>query len=134
MTALAIPGSSEIKRARPRRHQRNVPLIAGLTLLGLIVLAVICAPLLTHWDPIQQDLVNARSAPGTPGHPLGTDELGRDVWSRLLYGGRIDLVVGFLAVIAPFIIGTTFGLISGWFGGWGDTLTMRTVDVLQFCS
>ncbi len=129
MTAVTAQGAS-VERMRVRRRQRNVPLVAGLTLLLLIVLAAICAPLLTHWDPIQQDLVNARATPGTPGHLLGTDALGRDVLSRLLYGARVDLRVGFLAVISPFIIGTVLGLISGWFGGWLDMVIMRIVDVV----
>jgi peptide/nickel transport system permease protein len=129
MTAITAPALAGAPTRR-RRRQRNTPLIAGLVLLGLIVLAAIFAPLLTSWDPIAQDLVNARAAPGTPGHLLGTDALGRDVLSRLLYGARIDLRVGFLAVISPFIIGTVLGLVSGWFGGWIDTLIMRIVDVV----
>ena len=129
MTAITAPALAELP-AKRRRRQRNTPLIAGLTLLGLIVLAAIFAPLLTPWDPIAQDLVNARSAPFTPGHLLGTDALGRDVLSRLLYGARIDLRVGVLAVISPFVIGTVLGLVSGWFGGWIDTLIMRIVDVV----
>ena len=129
MTALTMRGAP-VERAKRRRRQRNVPLAAGLALLLLIVLAAVFAPLLTHWDPIEQDLVNARSAPGTSGHLLGTDALGRDVFSRLLYGARIDLRVGILAVISPFFIGTVLGLIAGWFGGWLDTLIMRIVDVV----
>ena len=129
MTALVAKGTT-VSRRKKRRRQRNVPLVAGLSLLLLIVLAAVFAPLLTHWDPIQQDLVNARSAPGTPGHLLGTDALGRDVLSRLLYGARVDLQVGVLAVISPFIIGTALGLMAGWFGGWIDMLIMRIVDVV----
>lgn len=129
MTALTVRGAP-VERAKRRRRQRNVPLAAGLALLLLIVLAAVFAPLLTHWDPIEHDLVNARSAPGTSGHLLGTDALGRDVFSRLLYGARIDLRVGILAVISPFFIGTVLGLIAGWFGGWLDTLIMRIVDVV----
>lgn len=131
MTAISFPGRTT-DAARPRRARRkhNIPLIAGLTLFGLIVLAAILAPVLTSYDPIQQDLLHARLPPGSPGHPLGTDLYGRDVLSRLLYGARIDLRVGVLAVLSPFIIGTTLGLISGWFGGWLDTLIMRIVDVV----
>lgn len=117
---------------RPRRARRkhNIPLIAGLTIFGLIVLAAIFAPLLTGYDPIQQDLANALLPPGAPGHLLGTDQFGRDVWSRLIFGARVDLRVGVLAVLSPFIIGTFLGLIAGWFGGWLDTLIMRIVDVV----
>lgn len=129
MTTLIAP-TTTLARPKRRRRQRNIPLAVGLTLLLLIVLSAVFAPLLTHWDPIQQDLVNARSAPGTAGHLLGTDELGRDVLSRLLYGARVDLQVGILAVISPFIIGTALGLMAGWFGGWIDMLIMRIVDVV----
>jgi peptide/nickel transport system permease protein len=129
--AISFPGRTlEVARPRKRRRQTNIPLIVGLTLFGLIVLAAICAPLLTSWDPIQQNLLQARLAPGSPHHLLGTDTLGRDVLSRLLYGARIDLRVGVLAVLTPLVVGTTLGLLSGWFGGWFDALMMRIVDVV----
>jgi peptide/nickel transport system permease protein len=107
----------------------NPTLLVGLSLLGLIVLAALCAPLLTSYDPIEQDLGNALADPGGE-HLLGTDQLGRDVWARLLYGARVDLRVGALAVLFPFLIGATLGLIAGWFGGWFDTLLMRVVDMV----
>ncbi len=117
-------------RTRLRRRQRNTPLVAGLILFGAIALAALCAPLLTSHDPIQQSLNEAFLAPGSPGHLLGTDALGRDVWSRMLYGARVDLRVAVLAVITPFILGSLTGLIAGWFGGWVDTVLMRIVDVV----
>lgn len=107
----------------------NATLTAGLVLLGLIVLAAVCAPLLTSWDPIQQDLTKSLLPPGD-GHLLGTDQLGRDVFARLLYGARTDLRVGALAVLFPFLIGTTLGLLAGWFGGWFDLVLMRVVDMV----
>jgi peptide/nickel transport system permease protein len=131
MTAISLPGrTTDAVRPRRARRKRNIPLIVGLTLFAVLVLAAILAPVLTSHDPIQQDLLHARLAPGSPGHPLGTDQFGRDVLSRLLYGARVDLRVGVLAVISPFFIGTMLGLISGWFGGWLDTLIMRVVDVV----
>ncbi len=131
MTAISFPGRSTVATpARRARRQHNVPLIAGLALFGLIVLAAVFAPLLSGYDPIAQDLAHARLAPGSPGHLLGTDQFGRDVLTRLLYGARIDLRVGVLAVISPFIIGTALGLVAGWFGGWLDTVIMRVVDVV----
>jgi peptide/nickel transport system permease protein len=117
-------------RRRLRRRQRNTPLVAGLTLFGLIVLVALCAPLLTSHDPIQQSLNDAFLAPGSAGHPLGTDALGRDVWARLLYGARVDLRVAVLAVVSPFIIGSLTGLVAGWFGGWIDTIIGRVIDVV----
>ncbi|HEY8302041.1 MAG TPA: ABC transporter permease [Jatrophihabitans sp.] len=130
MTAVPFPGRTTTLQARRSRRKHNVPLILGLALFGLIVLAAVLAPVLTSYDPIQQDLLHPRLAPGSPGHLLGTDQFGRDVLSRLLYGARIDLRVGVLAVVTPFIIGTLLGLVAGWFGGWSDTLIMRVVDVV----
>ncbi len=117
-------------RRRLRGRRRNTPLVAGLTLFGLIVLVALCAPLLTSHDPIQQSLNEAFLAPGSAGHPLGTDALGRDVWARLLYGARVDLSVAVLAVVSPFIIGSLIGLVAGWFGGWIDTIIGRVIDVV----
>jgi len=136
MTAITFPGrstDSSPERASTRakkRRKRNVPLIAGLTLFAVIVLLAILAPVLSSYDPTVPDLAHAHLAPGTDGHLLGTDYLGRDVLSRLLFGARIDLRVGVTAVISPFVIGTILGLVAGWFGGWLDTLIMRIVDVV----
>ncbi len=128
MTAVAT-ATQPRSVSRRASFRLNPTLIAGLTLLGLIVLAAICAPLLTPWDPIQQDLTKSLAAPGN-GHLLGTDQLGRDVFTRLLYGARVDLRVGALAVLFPFVIGGTLGLLAGWFGGWFDAVLMRIVDIV----
>ena len=90
---------------------------------------VLMASYLTKSDPIKQDLMNTLQG-GTPEHFLGTDNLGRDVWSRLLYGGRTDLILASAAVLAPFILGTILGAICGYFSGWVDTLVMRIADVV----
>jgi peptide/nickel transport system permease protein len=128
MSAAVLPTRS--RRATLTAPLRlNRTLAAGLVLLGLIVLAAVCAPLLTSWDPIQQDLTRALLPPGN-GHLLGTDQLGRDVFARLLHGARVDLRVGALAVLFPFLIGTTLGLLAGWFGGWFDLVLMRVVDMV----
>jgi peptide/nickel transport system permease protein len=121
----AVPGT----RGR-RRGRWNAPLVAGLVLFALIVACALCAPLLTSYDPIQQNLKDAFLPPGSPNHLLGTDSLGRDVLSRLLYGARVDLRVGVLAVVSPFVIGSLIGLISGWFGGWVDAVIGRVVDMV----
>jgi peptide/nickel transport system permease protein len=131
MTAIGFPGrTTGVLAARRQRGTVNATLVAGLTLFALIVLAAICAPLLTRADPIAQDLLQARLPPGSPGHLLGTDQLGRDVLARLLYGARVDLQVGVLAVVTPFVAGTVLGLLTGWIGGWFDTVVMRVVDVV----
>ncbi|MCW2878698.1 MAG: Nickel transporter permease [Sphaerisporangium sp.] len=134
MTSVPFPGRS-LKpgtATKPRRRARrfNGPLIIGLTLFGLLILAAVFAPLITSADPVAQNLPQSLLPPGSPGHLLGTDRFGRDVLARLLYGARIDLRVGVLAVVSPLIIGTILGLISGWFGGWFDTVLMRIVDMV----
>ncbi len=108
---------------------RNRTLVAGLALLGVIVAIVGCAPLLPADNPDQQDLLHVLAGPSAA-HPLGTDDLGRDIWARLLYAGRIDLAIGFAAVIAPFILGAALGLIAGYRGGWADAVIMRVLDIV----
>lgn len=135
MTAVGIPGlpgrSLVTGGLRTRRGgARNIPLTVGVALFVLLVAAAVFAPLLTSADPVEQDLVNGLLPPGSPGHLLGTDQLGRDVFARLLYGARIDLRVGVLAVLTPFVVGTALGLLTGWFGGWFDTVVMRVVDMV----
>jgi peptide/nickel transport system permease protein len=125
--ALSAPSRTRLALRAPLRL--NGTLLAGLVLLGLIVLTAVCAPLLTSWDPTQQDLTNSLAAPGN-GHLLGTDQLGRDVFARLLYGARVDLRVGAIAVLLPFLIGSTLGLLAGWLGGWFDLVLMRLVDMV----
>jgi peptide/nickel transport system permease protein len=124
------PAVPTVSTGRRRRGRRNATLMAGLGLFGLIVLCAICAPLLTSQDPIKQNLSAALLAPGSAGHLLGTDQFGRDVFARLLYGARTDLKVGVIAVVSPFIIGSLIGLIAGWFGGWVDTIIGRIVDIV----
>lgn len=127
--ALAVPAfPAEEVLARPKRR---VPptLIAGTVILGILIAIAVFAPLLTPFDPIKQDPARALLGPSAQ-HLLGTDQLGRDVWTRLLYGARIDLEVGFLAVALPFVVGTAIGCVAGYFGGWLDTVAMRAVDVV----
>jgi peptide/nickel transport system permease protein len=111
-----------------RPWYRNGALVAGGSIIGLLVLVAVFAPVIAPHDPIAQDLINALQPP-SGGHWLGTDKYGRDVLSRLIWGARIDLRVGFLAVLIPFVIGSILGGIAGYFGGWLDTLVMRIVDV-----
>jgi peptide/nickel transport system permease protein len=119
------------EQAQPRQAHwyRQPALMAGLVLLAVILFMVIGAPLLTSYNPDTQDL-NAILAGPSAHHLLGTDQLGRDTWSRLLYGGRIDLQVAFIAVLFPFILGTILGSVAGYFGGWVDLVIMRVVDIV----
>jgi peptide/nickel transport system permease protein len=111
-----------VRRDRFRsRWYRNASFVGGLAILGVIALLALFAPLLTRYGPTQQNLTNILAPPSAQ-HWLGTDQLGIDIWSQLLYGARVDLHVAFLAVLFPFVLGTTLGLLAGFFGGWADTL------------
>ncbi|MFD2056771.1 ABC transporter permease [Mesorhizobium calcicola] len=117
----------------PRRGVSPRLWLAGGWLL-LALLAAIFAPLVAPQDPLAQDLMLERLPPfwldgAEPGYWLGTDSLGRDLLSRLIFGGRIAFVVAFAAAIATCLVGSTLGLISGYFGGWTDRIISRIVDV-----
>ena len=112
-----------------RRWYRTPSFVAGASILGAIVLLAVLAPVASWHDPVQQNLLQILQGPSWT-HPLGTDELGRDEWARLLYGARTDLRVAFLAVLFPFVIGTAIGLVAGYFGGWVDTVSNWFVNVV----
>ncbi|MFQ5867542.1 MAG: oligopeptide ABC transporter permease [bacterium] len=112
-----------------RRFRRNkLALFGALIILSLALVAVI-APLIAPFNPNQQDILH-RLEPPSVKHPLGTDDLGRDLLSRIIYGTRVSLLVGFVAVGIAIIIGSFLGLLSGYFGGWLDALIMRFVDIM----
>src|SRR5437016_4552863 len=109
----------------------NPTLLVGLVLFGLVILVAICAPLLTPYDPIVQQLDEAFWPPLSANHILGTDNFGRDVWSRIVYSTRLDLQIGLISVLFPFVFGSLIGIATGYLGGWLDTIFMRIVDVLM---
>lgn len=111
------------------RARHNSSLIAGATITGVVVALCVLAPLIGRYGPAQQNLLATFQGPSAA-HFLGTDDLGRDVWSRLLYAGRTDLQVGVLAIIFPFVFGSLVGTLAGYFGGWFDAVVMRVVDVV----
>ena len=113
-----------------RRFIKNKLAVVGFILLVLFVLAAIFAPLLTTYQRDSIDLLNIESSPSL-GHLLGTDELGRDVFTRLLYGGRVSLGVALSATILQLLIGVTLGCISGFYGKWIDNFIMRIVDTVM---
>ncbi len=106
-----------------------VPLILGISILGAWLLIAIFAPVLAPYDPIFQDAA-VRLKPPSMAHPFGTDNFGRDILSRVIWGARIDLQIAAFGVIFAFIIGTTVGCVAGYFGGWVDVLFMRLVDIV----
>ncbi len=109
----------------------NPTLLAGLVLLVVVVMVAICAPLLTSYDPILQKLDEGFQPPLSPNHILGTDNFGRDVWSRIVWSTRLDLQIGLISVLFPFIFGSLVGIATGYLGGRLDTFFMRIVDVLM---
>src|SRR3954464_914825 len=131
VAAEAVVGAQFVDHPRGfrRRWYRTPSFVAGVSILGLIVLGALAAPLITQHNPTDQDLLHTLAGPSRS-HWLGTDQLGRDVWSRMVYGARTDLRVAFLAVLLPFLIGTTLGLLSGYFGGFTDTTVNWFVSVV----
>lgn len=117
----------------PRRGVSPRLWLAGGWLL-LALLAAIFAPLVAPQDPLAQDLMLERLPPfwldgAEPGYWLGTDSLGRDLLSRLIFGGRIAFIVAFAAAISACLVGSTLGLVAGYFGGWADRIISRIVDI-----
>lgn len=135
--------TSSVTRARslfrrPRLFRRSSfvgrLLAVRLSWLGLIILLIVfvmalAAPLLTPYDPIEVDFNGTFLAPSTA-HPLGTDELGRDVWSRIVFGTRISLMAGAMSVGVAVLAGVFIGIVGGYFGGWVDNVLMRVMDGL----
>lgn len=112
-----------------RRLARDPVSMVCAAVLLLILLAALFAPWLGLADPYQGSMIRRLKPIGFPNHPLGTDELGRDMLSRLIYGGRLSLLIGILPVLLAFCIGTSLGLVAGYAGGKVNTVIMRTVDV-----
>lgn len=129
MTAIAINRKKKKRAIFGKRFKMTV----GGTILAIAVLGAIFAPLLTPWDPDQQDLM-VRLKPGfwsdkgVPGHFLGTDNYGRDLLSRLIYGSRLSIMVGVSAMLLSALIGSTAGVIAGLKGGWTEQVIMRFAD------
>ena len=112
-----------------RRLLRDKVSMACALILLVIFLSALAAPWLGLADPYQGSMIRRLRHIGTAGYLLGTDELGRDMLARLIYGGRLSLMVGISPVIFAFCIGTSLGLVAGYAGGWVNTAIMRTVDV-----
>jgi peptide/nickel transport system permease protein len=133
-----VRGANPVKRGRGiasrwRRIRRNRLVLAGGMIVGTLLLGAVLAPVLASHDPLAQHL-DARLKPGlwagNWGYPLGTDELGRDVLSRVLYGARISLSVAFVVITLTNVIGGSMGVMAAYCGGVVDMLLMRVTDVL----
>ncbi len=112
-----------------RRLLRNPSAVAGATLIVLLVLAGIFAPLLTPYDPAKQQLAEVLQHPSAA-HPLGTDQLGRDLLARLLFGGRLTLFIGAFSVTMGLLVGVPLGIVSGFYRGAVDMAIQRVMDLM----
>ncbi|MGB4829328.1 MAG: ABC transporter permease [Paracoccaceae bacterium] len=122
MSALAAPRRSRLFGRRPM-------LASGLGILGFFIGLAVLAPWVSPYDPIFQDSAARLLAPSWA-HPFGTDNFGRDVLARVIWGARIDLQIAVIGVVFPFLIGTFVGTVAGFFGGWVDAVFMRIIDVV----
>lgn len=119
----------EVRHPIVKRFMENKLAVGGLIVVALFYFIAIIAPVIQRY-PDSQIQAGARDLHPSAQHWLGTDRNGRDEYSRLLNGGRVSLAVGFVAVAIIMTIGTTLGAISGYFGGWVDSLIMRFTDIL----
>jgi peptide/nickel transport system permease protein len=109
-----------------RRHK---PAMLGLSIMVLFALAAIFAPYLSPYDPEKTQLTNMLQPPSAE-HIMGTDELGRDLLTRILYGGRVSLSIGVMAMALAVLVGATVGAVAGYYGGWVDNILMRFTDMM----
>ena len=132
----SILAADEVRRSRGLLRDSWTRLLSGwngrvgLVLILLVILTGLLTPVVNPYDArTDSNLAEARRPPSIE-HPFGTDRLGRDVFQRIMHGARISLLIGFVVVFVSGAIGTTLGLLAGYFGGWVDTLIMRIMDVL----
>ncbi|MBM4426823.1 MAG: ABC transporter permease [Chloroflexi bacterium] len=110
------------------RFRRHVTAMLGGIIMLIMTVVIAFAPVFSPYDPFDQDLLN-RLQPPSAEHWMGTDDLGRDMLTRILYGGRISLSVGLLAMGVSIVLGTLIGLTSGYYGGWIDSILMRITEI-----
>jgi peptide/nickel transport system permease protein len=127
-TAALAEGSA--RREALRRFAAHRPAVAGVVVLAVILLLAVLAPVVAPQGPTHLDVARANRPPGA-GHLLGTDDVGRDIWARLVYGARTSLAVGLGAVAIALAIGTALGTIAGYLGRWADAIVMRITDAVM---
>jgi peptide/nickel transport system permease protein len=126
------PARTAEQHGQPSAMQRFVThrlALIGITMLVVLTLAAVFAPYLTSYDPIKRNIAE-RLAPPSTAHWMGTDALGRDILTRMLYGGRVSLYVGLASVILSVLLGVPIGLVAGYVGGFADGVLMRTMDLI----
>jgi peptide/nickel transport system permease protein len=134
VTARTLPWYAPPRVAQAMRQAKRYPVVPVALLTLLLVIPALFAPFVAPYDPLKGSLAKRLKPPawqqgGTIEHPLGTDKLGRDMLSRIIYGARVSLMVSLIAIVVGGVIGTSLGLISGYFGGRVDALIMRLVDI-----
>lgn len=122
-------GNYSLRNLIWKRFSKNRPAVAGGIIVALLFFVAVFAPLLAPYNPDDIDRKHILVSPDIH-HPLGTDDLGRDVLSRMIWGGRISLAVGFVAVGIATLIGIFFGAIAGYYGGWAERIIMRFIDIM----
>ncbi|HEY2257711.1 MAG TPA: ABC transporter permease, partial [Variovorax sp.] len=131
----AISATAAAVLAPPRRHRawgkfkRNRVAMLGLAMVLFFVLLALLAPLIANHDPMQTSFSTIRKPPSAT-FWLGTDELGRDMFSRMVYGARASLMAGLVSVFIALVVGVPFGLVAGYFGGWVDSVVSRVTEAL----
>jgi peptide/nickel transport system permease protein len=133
-TTQTLPAQAEPRFAAKWQKIKRYPLVALTILLVFLVIPAVTAPLIAPYDPFMGSLSSRLTPPvwqdgGTAAHLLGTDKLGRDMLSRIIYGARVSLMVSMIAIFVGGIIGTCLGLVSGYYGGKVDAVIMRLVDI-----
>lgn len=127
----SLPPPTDSFRRFLRAYCQNKPAVAASLFLLLLIIAAIAAPLLTDYHPTHIDLSSRmQKLPPSPAHPCGTDDLGRDIWSRIVYGARVSLIVAFLTSFFAVTFGSAYGALSGFYGGRADMLMMRWIDIM----
>ncbi len=136
MTAIAdalihapVPKSRGYWASVAVRLSRDPVAMVALAVVLAIVLAAVFAPLIAPADPLKGSMIRRLRPIGFPGYPLGSDELGRDMLTRLIYGGRLSLFIGVTPVLCAFVVGSGIGIFAGYLGGWVNTMLMRVIDV-----
>ena len=126
----ALPPSYDVPLGPRVRHflRNNILFVAGLAILGVVIVLAVLAPLVAPYDPVAIDFSRKLKGPGLE-HLMGTDALGRDIFSRVVYGARSSLFIGFTVLFFSMAIGVPIGLVAGYFGGRTDTILMRFSDV-----
>ena len=123
------PEESSLWKEAWKRLFKNKTAMLGLTIIGILSIVAILAPVLAPYDPIKTSVLERLEAPSGE-HLLGTDNLGRDILSRIIYGSRISIQVGVISVSIALVLGVTFGVLAGYYGGWIDNLIMRFIDIM----